>query len=368
MKNSIILLFLFLICACTLQAQVIDKDRYQQRPSATTGNKAKPPTTPIRQSIPPIKKINYIGQYPKERYTNWSTELQGVTHDTGNWFFTQAEKLWKFPLTHDLNKPVGGSSPAHGIYMCTIPDHLAKRGYNHFCDLDYFDGYLFVPIEGPSLFPLLLVYKAANLEYIGSHIIREQTGAGWCAIDPIHKGLYSSNGYIDHQKTTHRLNRYAIDFELLKQGKVVLTFIDHFYLWDESGKHHQNMKGYMQGGDFSEDGKYLYLVNGKDNKETAARDGGIWVFDTHTHRLFTKSYSTQSDFNHPNYSKTSINENFKYEYHPGRDGFLLKYEEPEGITVGNINGYKIKGQIHVIMLDNGLSFDELYFKHYEIIK
>lgn len=57
MKNSIILLFTFLICTCILQAQVIDKDRYQQRPSAPAGGKAKqPPASSSSTSISPCSE------------------------------------------------------------------------------------------------------------------------------------------------------------------------------------------------------------------------------------------------------------------------------------------------------------------------
>lgn len=62
-----------------------------------------------------------------------------------------------------------------------------------------------------------------------------------------------------------------------------------------------------------------------------------------------------------------IRSSFKFEYHPG----WSKYEEPEGITVGDVDGKgepNIKGQIHVIMLDNNAGEDGVYFKHYQIIK
>lgn len=127
-----------------------------------------------------------------------------------------------------------------------------------------------------------------------------------------------------------------------------------------------DIKKYIQGGDFSEDGQYLYIVNGRDTDDTHEKDRGVWVFDANTGRKFTKSFSMASNFNSPNNTRTSINENFKYEYHPG----WSKYEEPEGITVGNTDGkgtLKIKSQIHVIMLDNNTGEDEVFFKHYQVL-
>ncbi|MFK7905764.1 MAG: hypothetical protein AB8B69_11595, partial [Chitinophagales bacterium] len=356
---------------------------------APSGQVALPLPSPVRPPPPPIKKINYLGQYPSDSDNNWSDNLQGVTHDESNWYFTQMTKLWKFPFSHDLNKKLNGPNAAQQIYQVKIPSNLAKQGYNHFCDLDYYKGYLFVPIEGykyvyvesqkkPSPFfkplppqrkkqnltPLMLVYKASNLQYIGSYKMTKQTNAGWCAIHHQSQILYTSSSSISHSSNARKIHRYRIDFNSLKQGKVVLTFKDYYNLYNESGSKTQDIKKYMQGGDFSEDGKYLFLVNGRDSNDTKAKDGGVWVFHNDTGRKFTKSFSENSDFNSANNTKTSVNSTFKYEYHPG----WSKYEEPEGITVGNLGAYKIKGEIHVIMLDNDASNDELYFKHYEVVR
>ncbi len=36
---------------------------------------------------------NYIGNYPHNREITMSEQIQGVTHDDKNWFFTQREKI-----------------------------------------------------------------------------------------------------------------------------------------------------------------------------------------------------------------------------------------------------------------------------------
>ncbi len=328
----------------------------------------------VATSPPPprtgIKEINYLGNYPSDRDNNWSDNLQGVTHDSNNWYFTQLTKLWKFPFSHNLNEEVNGPNSSKQIFRITIPSFLAQQGYNHFCDLDYMDGYLFVPIEGNSetLVPYLLVYKASNLQYIGGVKLSRQKQAGWCAIHPITKVIYSSNNHIDHSNTGKKIHRYTVDFNRLKNNEVVILFKDYYNLYNETGSRKQDLKEYMQGGDFSEDGDFLFLVNGKENDETPAKDGGVWVFHNATGRKFTKSFSQTSDFDDPNYTETSINRRFRYEYHPGG----LTAEEPEGITVGNITGKgapNISGQVHVIMLDVDLTTDdEMYFKHYQIVK
>ena len=337
--------------------------------------------------LKPIKKINYIRQYPADQDNNWSDNLQGVTHDANNWYFTQLTKLWKFPFSHDLAKKLNGPNPSQNIYQINIPKELSELGYNHFSDLDFFDGYLFVPIEAPetsvtkftrtfpfiSTFitkprPLILVYDADDLQYIGNFELEKQSNAGWCAIHPITKELYTSNTHIDPNSSDQKIFRYFLDFDRLKkEGEVVLKFINYFELYNESGNTKLNIKKHMQGGDFSEDGHYLFLVNGT-NKASRERDGGVWVFDSKTGRKFTKSFSTRSDFGTFNNTKTYINEDFRYQYDAGG----TTQEEPEGITVGNVDGKgdtSIKGQLHVILLDNNLVADDgVYFKHYQIVK
>ena len=285
--------------------------------------------------------------------------MQGVAHDRNNWFFTQKERLWKFPITHDLNKhvnPIAGpfqQSPPKlpaGVKMATIPKSLSS--YDHFGDLVHYNGYLFIPLEAESgsnnQKPLLAVYRASNLSYVGSARLPRQTKAGWVAINPSNGLLYTSNNNIGRG---NQLIAYRVDFSALRANKVVVNYQNMKNLFDESGNV-VTLKKYMQGGAFSDDGKHLFLVNGRASSDTHSRDGGIWVFDFQTGRKVLKSTTGGSDF--------------KYEYHPG----FPNAEEPEGITYWNLdnrNAPKIRGNLHVILLNNDLtSNDEFWLKHYRV--
>jgi hypothetical protein len=108
----------------------------------------------------------------------------------------------------------------------------------------------------------------------------------------------------------------------------------------------------MQGGDFSEDGSTLYLINGK-AKQFDSKDGGIWVFDVNSGRRIMKSATSG---------------NFKYEFHPG-----ARLQEPEGITVWNLDRRQAPrvqgGQVHAILLDKNVSrTDGFWLKHYRVHK
>jgi hypothetical protein len=301
-------------------------------------------------SAGPTPVATYLGQHPTDRDNGWSEGLQGVGHDQNNWFFTQQTRLWKFPLGFDLNRKISGALPT-GVKMVSVPAELKAKGYNHFGDLVHYKGFLYIPLEakegGNSSRPLLVVYRASNLVFVGSTPLNKQTRAGWLAINPKDGILYTSG---NHMNNMSKLISYRIEFAELGRNNVVLKSSNTKTLYDENGRD-ITLKKYMQGGDFSDDGKYLFLVNGTASKSTPARDGGIWVFDFKTGKKVLKSAGSGA---------------FRFEYRPGAPNA----EEPEGITYWNFTegrAPKIKGNLHAILLNNdALSSDNFWFKHYSI--
>ncbi|MDH5426579.1 MAG: hypothetical protein OEY57_00180 [Nitrospirota bacterium] len=339
--------------------------RQPKIPLPGSGSQTLAPVSPVLKSI---KSIHYRGNFPSHRKNGWSDALQGVANDDKHWFFTQVGRLWKFPISHDLNTKVYQPDSSKGILAVSIPKTLRDKGYNHFGDLDYFDGYVFIPLEGYQIewrdlalhpkkigvTPRIAVFRASTLSYVGSFLLPEQTHAGWCAIHPITKRLYSSNNHIS---STNPLFVYAFDWGQLKTATAssILSWQaspQKEFLFDGQGQNKMTIKPYLQGGDFSAYGEELYIVNGKADKFTNT-DGGIWVFSGNDHRLLKRS---------------SQSGEFKFEFHPG----WSKYEEPEGITIWDVPSGKApripRSQAHVILLDNDADTDEWYFKHYEVIR
>ncbi|MDJ0798168.1 MAG: hypothetical protein QNJ51_15335 [Calothrix sp. MO_167.B12] len=297
-----------------------------------------------------ISRIKYLGNFPSDRNNGWSEKLNGVANDAKNWFFTQEKQLWKFPISHNLNKKVTRSQPRAGILKTGIPNAL--RGYNHYGDLDQYRGFLFIPVEGKGKIPRIAVFKASNLAYVDSYPLRwngkAQRQSGWVAIHPRTGLLYTSNNIID--RNNNPIFIYKFNLEQLKRGKLQLQTYNKLYLKENNGNK-LIIKKYLQGGVFSSNGNTLYIVNGK-AKDFNSKDGGIWVFNAKNGKKIIKS---------------SQNGSFKFEFHPG----FSKYEEPEGITFWNLDGGRapgIKGgQIHVILRDNDwTNTDELYLKHYRV--
>lgn len=291
-------------------------------------------------------RIKYLGNFPHHRQNGWSEKLQGVANDDRNWFFTQINQLWKFPVSHDLNREVTQPNHSKGIFRSGIPSKL--NGYNHFGDLDHYRGFLFIPVEGDIRTPRIAVFKASNLEYVDSYPLERQQQAGWVAIHPRSGFLYTSNNKID--RANNPIYIYKFDLQRLQQGEFKLSYYGNFYLRNENG-YKIEIKPYLQGGIFSSNSDTLYLVNGKAT-DFDAKDGGIWVFNANDGRKIMKSAQRGE---------------FQFEFHPG----AVKYEEPEGITFWNLDNGKPPriqgGQVHVILLDNDwIGADNFYFKHYRI--
>jgi hypothetical protein len=310
----------------------------------------------------PAPVATYLGQHPSDRSNGWSNKLQGVGHDNSNWFFTQVKQLWKFPVSFDLNRFVKNPLPA-GVMRAPIPKELREVGYNHLGDLVHHKGYLFIPLEAGLVYqppnvttrpvdnrknPLMAVYRAADLSFVGSTPLHKQDKAGWLAINPIDGILYSSE---NNMSNLDKLISYRIDYAALNHGRVDgLKFLGMKPLFDEQGRE-ITLKPWMQGGEFSDDGKFLFLVNGNQSGKTKPRDGGIWIFDFESGKKLLKSKGSMP---------------FKFEYHPGAPNL----EEPEGITywnLGNGDAPNIEGNLHVILFNHDVtSNDSFWFKHYRI--
>lgn len=289
----------------------------------------------------------YYGRHPSNENTGWHDNAQGITHDENCWFITQKGRLWKIPVTHDLES-VSPSDP--GVSRISLGDvePLHDLGYDHFGDLSYYynkydrEGYLVIPLEG-GIVPALAVFRSSNLDYVGYDLLVGQTDAGWCAIDP-DGYLYSSNsraaGYF----------KYTLRWDLLPNEVRLQQIAPPLPFLDESDNPLELY--HLQGGVFSESGNLLYIVSGY--YDDRYPNDGINVFDTQTHRRVQRSTNGYGHFN--------------YDFDPG----CCEWEEPQGLTIWDLDELPpesrppdIGGQLHIILLDVDLtSDDEVTLRHY----
>ena len=250
-------------------------------------------------------------EYPYDSSPGYSHKLQGVAHDSSHWYMTNRAKLWKIPAHRDLGVPESWSKSAR------IPSQL--RGYDHFGDLDYHDGRLYVPLEGAA--PAIGVFDS-DLNYITHALLPNALDAPWCAINPADGHLYTSSF------RTGVVRKYRMSWT---GNSLALTEVASITLRDSAGEPLTLQR--VQGGVFSTSG-YLYLVSD-------------------VHRQGIKGFALDT-------GRQRVNIPIAFE----RD------EELEGIDLWDLDGGQvpgIDGQIHLQMIDHDWwSDDDFFFKHYRL--
>ena len=282
----------------------------------------------------------YLGNdHPNEDPTYWSEDVQGISHDADHWFITQTLDLWKIPVGDNLV----ANNPGPGVLHRRFLDYpiLFFEGYDHFGDLTQhqFDGrgWLFIPITAGST-QAVAVFNSDTLAYIDHELVQQ---ASWAALDPDHF-LYvgvTQNGRA-------MVYRYAIEWQaLVDSGDLILSDETPIPLLRGDGS--TLRLEHMQGGVFSPSGDLLYMVTGFIGVNRNVH--GIHVFDTSSWKRVQKSTNGYGHFN--------------YEFEPG-----FEWEEPEGVTIWDLDDGRapgIRGQLHVILLDNDFpSDDDVYLKNY----
>jgi hypothetical protein len=141
-------------------------------------------------SFSPIASV-YVGEYPTQSGRGWSWKAQGMAHDASTIYLTRTDQIFAVPRDLDL-ATIGeyyyhsskGDFPTleecfgsgGSVSTCTLVNHLPagvrvyeiadlaqtlRRGYNHFGDPDFWNGFLFVPVENVSNdYPLVAVFDS----------------------------------------------------------------------------------------------------------------------------------------------------------------------------------------------------------------
>jgi hypothetical protein len=290
--------------------------------------------------VPENLDINFVGDYPRNRNFSWSENTQGIANDDANWYISQSGTLWKIPMGLNLNQSV--SAQTASVKTTLIPNELKGQNFNHFGDIDYANGKLFVPLEAGDLtfdgkIPCkIAIFNAANLTYLASADLllpestsAKQTHAPWCAIDPVTNILWTSND--NNVDELYGYNWKIVD------SKVDIAQLELTY---NSTKKLGVTLNKVQGGAFSKKSGLFYMVSNTTDKET----GGLlsWHWNTGTYLG-----------------------NFPIRFKPG----FPSLEELEGITVSDTQIHPstgVKGQVHIVMIENKTFNDNVWLKHFEI--
>lgn len=188
---------------------------------------------------------------PTQQVNKISKGLNGLSHDNQFWYFSQAGQLWKVPRSKNLASI--GELADEDMVQAEIPPYLARNGYDSFGDLDYYQGMLWVALQGSGRAagrPLLAVFRADNMELVTTITMRQwQTTISCVAINP-------ATGYLFSAVTgsTSFLNQYRI---IINGDQVSLAAPLRFNLTDKSDRAATLV--HIQCGAFSANGRYLFL-------------------------------------------------------------------------------------------------------------
>ena len=288
----------------------------------------------FRWGTPPISAL---GDHPFDRTydSDLSQDMQGITHDATSWYHTNAYYHYYFlegvtNESHIWRTPVGTDLSAQPSPFYRNP---WQGSYNHFGDLSYGAGYLFVALEpgeggsaswgGVGIFNTALQYYCATYWPWAGESDQGGTSA-WVAYNPKDGLLYSSAG-------GSWINKYSWSLSWTGSSWTCnLGFVNRIAIRDAYGN--ATSMTNPSGAEFSNSGK-LYLAS-----DAAS---GVYVMDVYNGRLQTY-FAVQIDHG--------------------------SGEELEGLTIWNLdNGAApgVAGQIHVQLVDNDdLSSDDYYLKHY----
>lgn len=333
----------------------------------------------ISQNVPTKSFESYFlfqGRYPSGlSAVDWfpdDYEVQGVTNDGSNWFFTIVDQdkthgiMWRIPKEVPLNGDAAGNPGVKSVNMYNVPE-LANGDHYHWGDPDHikFNGvdYILVPI-----YSIVACFRANDLKYMNYANFDNNVSGGWCAIG-IDNCLYGSSNnpssvvkyevaweiLTDENSNDHNALSYAGSYTLTKSGGSLLEMTD------------------MQGGEFSNSGEILYLVSGRGAcLEWLGIDGAEWTPKDGIHAIATENWR---EIDHSTKSSES-NVYFSYNYDPTCIICTIIVpvgggtDTPEGLTVWDLEdeSSNIRGGLHVLVdryLFGGTNCDdELFFHHY----
>ncbi len=317
---------------------------------------------------------SYEGYYLKyetypEDATNWwmynGLEVQGVTHDDDNWYFTLTFKgggngiLRRIPRSVPLaSGAIQPSNPGiKSITMQEVPE-LAAHNYWHWGDPDHYRydevDYILIPIPGP----IIACFRASDLAFINyAHLDGNiQDYAGWCAVNS-EGNIYTSSNH------AWGVLEYEVDWPTLLNSSShnALSYVADYPFHDINGSPIQLL--HMQGGEFTPSDELLYVVCGSAGclgigPGQPEPSDGIHVFETNTWKDIKRSTNTSGGNSH-----------FNYTFDNSCACFVFGSQTPEGLTIWDLDDGSapfISGQLHVIVDHYNIKFcdDAITMQHF----
>lgn len=242
-----------------------------------------------------------VGTSPKSEKTDFSNDIQGICHDASHWYVSHGAGSADYDRNHGTLHRVymgrlGSDTKAKEkqVSDCYVLSHgvkTARRFYKyydgnvavgakigeiHFGDIDYYNGYIFVPAyqHGYDGYAdtQILVFDAKTFDLKCAEVLYKNKAEkipfadlAWCAVNPNDGCLYTSDSHLSNsfEGKSSPLMAYKINFENLQNesGEVFsLVTPKGIPLKTEDGSDF-GMGANMQGGCFDQFDT-LYLNSG----------------------------------------------------------------------------------------------------------
>jgi hypothetical protein len=271
-----------------------------------------------------------ISSYPAGVGGGFAPEANGLAHDESHWYFTNTPNdenwVWKYPIS----SAIVGDVPTQSKKV------FSSSSYTHIGDLDYFNGYLYIPLELEE--PLSGSAIGVLDRDLNEVALRPLEGGSlpWVAVDPTTARLYTAK-FNDTKLRVYQIVNPGPDVQFVPMPDVPLRLPPAFYALpiDEEVAR-------LQGGAFSPSGT-LYLVSDADGQIGVSPpfSGGIQAIVAET-GVARFSWSLQR----------GVSDEFE-----GIDYWDLDNERPAGMAA------QMRGQVHMLVLENDpLSDDSDHFR------
>ena len=114
--------------------------------------------------------FNYLNgkDYPADSNPGFHEDVQGLTHDDNNWYFSQTWDVWKVPVMTNLDQDLDG---VPGVLHRDLDDFPAFDDYSHCGDIGYANGFVFLPLTQTGQPPLLVALDASDLSLVDFEVM-----------------------------------------------------------------------------------------------------------------------------------------------------------------------------------------------------
>ncbi len=291
-------------------------------------------------------------EFKKNRFLE---SIQGVTHDGRYWYISangngtrKGQGIYKYDQRMNLIKMLDLSSKSDLIHIPSL---------NHIGDLECYENKLYVPVQGPNGFLIVSTdLSESSMEWFQTDAIGDSHP--WCAINRWNKNLYTSDftGQIISKKVSdYELKLYAYDLDTMARN-------------ENSDIELQVPTLRVQGGCFTSDG-YLFLSSDAYTYNDILLKIGAKITTPQNKAKYLAILAELNETSIPLKpcitAYSIINGHYFGSISIQREKGATFHQEVEGLTYWPKNESGKSTKLHVIMLENQLNTDGVYFKHFQ---